>query len=115
MKSFLWQTIPLWPRFEVVRQENKADLTKYCSEKQGYQLFNYKLINPINYNSSLNRFYGVNKNDIIGELDIQDANYFFQGKAIGLSDVIVLDEVVPMNIFEMIQQIISDIFNKNNR
>lgn len=79
------------------------------------QMFNYKLINPINYNGSLNRFYGVNKNDTIGELDIQDANYFFQGKAIGLSDVIVLDEVVPMNIFEMIQQIIYDIFNKNNQ
>lgn len=76
------------------------------------QMFTYKISNPRHYNGILNRFIGVSKNSVIGELEIVESDYFYNAKVAGLSNVVVLDEIMSMSFLEKIQQIFYDIFSQ---
>lgn len=76
------------------------------------QMFAYRLINPLNYNAQVNRFYGVTKGDSIGQLELVDTSLFFKGRVKGLSDIVVKNEVETMDFFEKVQQVSQDLLNK---
>lgn len=83
--------------------KNKVDLG---TDKNFYlyhldkQMFEYEL-EPLNdYNYQLNKFTYANKGNVIGKLEIKDKKQFFNDEVIGLSDVVVKNEVKQVNNLE---------------
>lgn len=97
-----------------VKNEVEFNLEKpyYLYHEKGQQ-FEYELKEISNkYNRSLNRFYGLDKGETIGELSINNQAEFFDGTPIGLSPVIVKNEPENKGIIGAIGEFIVDLIRK---
>lgn len=95
--------IMIEPQF--IYAKNKVELStknNFYLYHLNNQMFEYQLKPVGSYNYQLNKFTYANKGSSVGDLDILDKKQFFDDKVIGLSDIIVANDLIQDNIFERV-------------
>ncbi|MDF9867017.1 D-alanyl-D-alanine carboxypeptidase [Bacilli bacterium PM5-3] len=110
----LQDNIELNTKVGFVENDVKFGLEKpfyiYHNEKQDFE---YKLIDiSKKYNKNMNRFYGINKDGFVGDLEIINKEEFFDGTPLNLSSVIVSNELNKKGVFKSIQEFVIDLIKK---